>query len=76
MVGVLVGGGGCEWRAKGVDLECGLKRMKQIMIFFFLNRILIWKQRRSFQDCASLSFLPALFASEAEFNLSRAAFKN
>lgn len=26
----------------------------------FFNRILIWKQRRSFQDCASLSFLPAL----------------
>lgn len=26
----------------------------------FFNRILIWKQRRSFQDCASLSFLLAL----------------
>lgn len=29
-------------------------------VFFFFNRILIWKQRRSFQDRASLSFLPAL----------------
>lgn len=57
-----------------MDLECGLKRMRQIMIFF--NRILIWKQRRSFQDCASLSFLLALLPQRQSFNLSRAAFKN
>lgn len=38
-------------------------------VVFFLKRILIWRQR-SFQDGASLSFLPDPAASEAEFNLS------